>query len=118
MNEELEQVQEEINNLRDRLAALYNKEKTLKKETPPDLVGKYIYQKYSVFEMYMRVDSIEWSDSLECYVAIGPAIDVTTRLIGIKYSLFSNNTFNLSEKYKIINKEEYDKVLSEALKSF
>lgn len=118
MNEELKQVRKDIADLQHRLSILYDREKRIKYKTPPDLVGKYIYQEYSVFEMYMRVDSIEWSDALECYVAIGPAIDVTTRLIGIKYSLLSDNTFNLSERYKIISKEEYDKTLSEALKSF
>ena len=119
MNEELNQINNDIKDLRNRLSILEDrKERIQSKLAAPDLVGKYIYYIDDTITYYMKVNKVEFSNFAKSYIAIGASICIITECPGTRFELNSEDVCILARKYEIVDKERYDYVLKEAFDKF
>ena len=119
MNEELNQINEDIKDLKTRLSILEDrKERIQSKLAAPDLVGKYIYYIDDTITYYMKVHKVDFSNFAKSYIAIGASISIIDERPGTRYELNSDDVCILGREYEIIDKEKYDYVLKKAFEEF
>ena len=119
MNEELNQINNDIKDLRNRLSILEDRKKRIQsKLSEPDVVGKYIYYIDDIFTYYMKVNEVYFNDLAQSYIASGSSICIINERPGTNFELNSKAICSLARKYEIINKERYDYVLKKAFDKF
>ena len=119
MNEELNQINNDIKDLRTRLSVLEDRKRRIQsKLSEPDLVGKYIYYIDDDLTYYMKVNRVNFSDFTQSYIASGSSISIINERPGTRYELNSEDACILARIYKIIDKERYNYVLKKAFEEF
>ena len=119
MNEELNQINNDIKDLRTRLSILENKKQQIQSRlSKPDLIGIYIYYVDDILTYYMKVNRVDFSNLAQSYIAIGSSICIINECPGTRYELNSEDACILARKYEIIDKERYDYVLKKAFEEF
>lgn len=119
MNEELNQINNDIKDLRTKLSILENKKQQIQSRlSKPDLIGKYIYYVDDILTYYMKVNEVYFNDLAQSYIANGSSICIINERPGTNFELNSKDICILARKYEIIDKERYDYVLKKAFEEF